>query len=162
MAIGKKILLTGFGIAVCSIGYGFHLDTQRSEKIGTDLAKQDLASFTRDSIDVLYQVRVEMTDPSEAQISEAGPALTVGTMRTTFNVDTSRLVPKIFNSFPNIMKIRLIRIMTGTDSRGNASQAKAIDLVFSRENSKTINWNRVAFDNLPSLADNYWIDPMLK
>ena len=162
MGIGRSIFFVGAGAAACWIGYGFYLDSQRNARIERDLALRDLPAFARDSIDELYKVGAHLSEEKEARITETGPALSIGTMQSTFNLDARRLVPQIFTSFPEVQKVVLIRVMTGTDPRGNDGQVKAIEMDFSRDNSKTINWDKVAFSALPSIADGYWANPTLK
>lgn len=61
----------------------------------------------------------------------------------------------------NINKITLIFNGKFKDEYGNFSVKKAIEITFSKNTLKKINWNDVDIDNLPTVADYYWQDSSL-
>ncbi len=86
-------------------------------------------------------------------------ALTVGSMRSTFNMITAQLVPALFARFPAIGRIEIEGDAPFRDIRGNNSSLPALRVAFNRSNADRVQWHNVVFDDVPKFADTYWAAP---
>lgn len=76
----------------------------------------------------------------------------------TFLDEARYVYSKFFKTFKN-KNITLVGNAIFTDVKGNKSKGKAFIIEFTPEQSKTINWEDVRYENLPQLADKYWVNP---
>lgn len=86
-------------------------------------------------------------------------SLTGSSARTTYNLHVSQLVPAIFARFPDAKTIEVVGRGEFRDKRGNSSRDDVVKITFSRKNSQTIQWGNIRYDDVPELADWYWIHP---
>ena len=78
-----------------------------------------------------------------------------------FNLDVARLVPNVFERFPEITTIRVVARGPFKDIRGNESTNHMFRITFTRANAATIRWKNIVYGNIPRIADNYWVNPSL-
>jgi hypothetical protein len=103
-------------------------------------------------------------EPSKVSVEHIG-----GLMRVAIKIDSYiegaaaghaiKLVPQIFERFPDVQEIELRGRADFQDRRGNRSEQDAVRIVFSRSNAKTINWPNMLRADLPHIADRYWLHP---
>ncbi len=90
-------------------------------------------------------------------------ALTAGTARSVFPYNVKRLVPEMLDRFPDAQWVRVNATGELTDVRGNKSREVVMSAGFTRANASTIQWASVLDENLPKVADEWWVHPaMLK
>jgi hypothetical protein len=47
------------------------------------------------------------------------------------------------------------------DVRGNSRRERLLSICMDRKNAETVNWRRVDSDNLPKIANSFWMHPVL-
>ncbi|WP_085521469.1 hypothetical protein [Tuberibacillus sp. Marseille-P3662] len=75
--------------------------------------------------------------------------------------DTKKLIPKIFDEIDN-NKIKIVWYLLLQDQKGNESDNQVIRMMFTRKNSKSINWDNVLNEDIPKVADSYWEHPAMQ
>lgn len=88
--------------------------------------------------------------------------LSAGTAISGFNVKVARMVPVIFARFPRVDSIIFRERGPFHDIRGNESTEEMLRIAFMREESDRIHWDKISYDNIPKLGENYWMHPGLR
>jgi len=68
----------------------------------------------------------------------------------------------IFERLPNVSRVEVSATGEFRDIRGNLNEEEAIRFVFTRSNSATIHWDKIAYSDMPKVADKYWIHPAMR
>lgn len=89
-------------------------------------------------------------------------SLTASTAISTFNLHIAQIIPELFGTYPDVQTIQVIGRSEFNDKRGNSSRDNAVRITFTRRNSSGINWKNVHYENIPEIADSYWIHPSAK
>lgn len=87
--------------------------------------------------------------------------LSAGTAVSGFNVNVVRVVPVIFARFPQVNSIIFRESGPFHDIRGNESTEEMLRIAFMREDCDRIHWEKIDYDNIPKLGENYWMHPGL-
>jgi len=83
-------------------------------------------------------------------------ALTEGMVVDKFYEFTKQLTPVLFSKIPSCEKV-IIRATASMNSiRGTESRGEILTISFTRENSQTINWDKILYSNVPKLADFFY------
>lgn len=72
---------------------------------------------------------------------------------SAFNLDVYKLVPALFQRFPQVNAVEITGIGKFTSIRGQESEQPFMRVTFTRSNSATIKWDKITFDNVPKLAE---------
>lgn len=75
--------------------------------------------------------------------------------------DTECFVTGIFKDFPKIQKVMTRFDADLIDERGHSHTGIISRFTFTRENSATINWDRVRVDRIARIADDHWENPVI-
>jgi len=87
--------------------------------------------------------------------------LTAGIAISSFNLDIRELVPEVFNRFPGIAAVKIVARGSFKDVRGNKSVDPMFRITFSRANAARIQWKDILLENIPKVADAYWVHPAM-
>lgn len=71
-------------------------------------------------------------------------------------LNTSKIIPKLFDSDSSITEILIDWHFNTVDPKGNTGDAIVMKIDFKRDNSDSINWKNVITKNLPTIANSYW------
>jgi hypothetical protein len=88
--------------------------------------------------------------------------LSAGTAVSGFNLNVVRMVPIIFAKFPQVNSIIFRESGPFHDVRGNESSEEMLRIAFMREDSDRVHWDKINYDNIPKLGENYWMHPGLR
>ena len=83
--------------------------------------------------------------------------LTMGTGKSTFQMELKQLIPGVFYKFRDINTITVVATCTFKDKKGQESRGDVMRAKFTRDNADSINWGNIDSDNLPTIADDYWV-----
>ncbi|WFU37368.1 hypothetical protein QA640_23035 [Bradyrhizobium sp. CB82] len=118
------------------------------------------------------QLAAALLDGGKSQVTFDNGVLVVGhtldavlsasTAVSGFNVNVARMVPVIFARFPQVNSIIFRESGPFHDIRGNESTEEMLRIAFMREDSDRIHWDRISYDNIPKLGENYWMHPGLR
>jgi hypothetical protein len=86
-------------------------------------------------------------------------SLTASSAKSSFNLHTTKLIPELFRRYADTQAVEIIGKAEFNDKRGNSSRDEAMRITFTRKNSSGINWEKVHFEDVPQIADFYWIHP---
>ena len=75
------------------------------------------------------------------------------------NSDAIKLVPAMLAKYPNAKAVEVIARAPLVDKRGNTSMERVMDVTYTRENSEKTNWPKVLPNDLPTIANHYWVHP---
>jgi hypothetical protein len=89
-------------------------------------------------------------------------SLTNWSTKTAFNSNVFKIVPKAFETFPEIQEIEITGNGLFIDVKGNESTKPAIRAAFTRANSSTVHWDKAYEWDVPKFADEYWAHPSLR
>lgn len=81
--------------------------------------------------------------------------------RRAFYRHLRTMVPAVFGHFPQYASIDIVGTAEFADLKGNSGEVYAMHAVFTQANSRTINWSSVALEDLPRIADRFWMRPSL-
>jgi hypothetical protein len=85
--------------------------------------------------------------------------LTSSLARSQF-LDTSiQIFKAYFSRLPHINRVIIVATLEFIDIKGNKSRDKAIEIVFTRESAKDIQWDNINKNDLPQLASAFWQHP---
>lgn len=82
-------------------------------------------------------------------------------MRTLYNIYVRQFVIVAFDRWPKINRIETVGTVSLIDARGNERVDTGIKSVFTRKNAASIKWENVPYNNVPNIADEYWVHPVL-
>jgi hypothetical protein len=88
-------------------------------------------------------------------------ALTAGTAKWLFPSHVKKLVPAMLDRFPDAQWVRVNATGELVDVRGNKSREVVMAAGFTRTNAGMIRWEDVLDDNLPKVADEWWVHPAM-
>jgi hypothetical protein len=121
--------------------------------------------------DVRELVNAIMHDEhTPATLSRIGDTLTVtydigdgknSTLVTLYEIYVKKIGENIFARFPGINTLRVVGMTRLVDLRGNETNSVVLQTTFSRANASTIQWHNVPYSNIPRLADQYYIHPVM-
>ena len=75
--------------------------------------------------------------------------------------EQTKIYQKLFNNY-NINNISIESDMNFTDSYGQRSEQTAVFSYMSKETANKINWNNFISSNLPTVADGYYVSPVIQ
>lgn len=159
--MGRSFLVFGaFAVAVLFIAASLDDDVWRKKLAATNDPAQVVALL-------LHEARAASTvDRVDSRVvikySLAPWALTVASVKRTFNHHVMAIVPEMFRRFSDVQMIELRATGPFRDLRGNSSEQEALRMTFSRANAASVRWDKVNPENLPKIADQYWQHPGLK
>lgn len=81
--------------------------------------------------------------------------------RARFDLNVLELMPLVFNRNPAVTDVSLVASTELTDIKGHRSLMRVAIIRMSRKAHSEINWPGVRTENLPRLADIYWLHPAL-
>lgn len=136
-------------------------DAKRADEIETASSPNELVSLLINEADAKVEAKRSGSLLS-VSYSLAPWALTVSTTKSTFNLQTSEIVPKVFKRFPDIQQIEITGIGSFRDARGHESIDPALRVKFTRVNADTVNWEKVYSADIPKIADRFWMHPSLR
>lgn len=153
--IALLLFAVTFGIFGILIVVAVQEDNERADKIAVTNDPGDLARLIINSSDAsLIAAREGRTLKIKYKIDPW--ALTKGTMKSTFERQTKEIVPAIFDRFPDIDDIQITVDAQFQTIRGDEYRSPILRIEFTRRNAATVHWNKVPYDSLPLIADNFW------
>lgn len=155
----KRVLLILIVAIVGAVAFfGFAADKQRQARIDQAATPEQLAAALVEG--GKSQVKFDGGVLVVEQTVEA--VLTAGTAVNGFNLNTARLVPAVFAKFPQVNSIVFRESGPFHDIRGNESTEEMLGIAFMREDSDSIHWDRINYDDIPKLGEHYWMHPGLR
>lgn len=139
-----------------------NLTEETSEKSLEELIK-DLAMRSISSNTNIKRVFIE-NDEVEIEY-DARENLTNNLTLKGIHIDAEKIteaVSAILNNDTGINSINIMSYMNLVDQYGNMSSKMVSIITFKRETWEKINWENFINDNVPQVADYYWIHPALK
>jgi hypothetical protein len=79
----------------------------------------------------------------------------------TYNYNLEKIAKQAFPRFPSLNKISVMVMAPLVDLRGNRTVEPVLRSTFSRSNAATIQWENVRVENIPKIADQYWVHPAM-
>ncbi len=79
-----------------------------------------------------------------------------------FNLQIVRMVPEVFKKFPDVSSIVLHESGPFHDIRGNKSTEEMLRIAFTRDESDSVHWDNINYDDVPKLGEHYWMHPALR
>jgi len=77
-------------------------------------------------------------------------------------MDSKDIFKKFFNDRKDVRSLVLGWYLTLVDQRGNEKLSRVLLIDMTKSNANTINWSNVITDNIPVIANHYWVHPALK
>ncbi|QHP69555.1 hypothetical protein EI171_21050 [Bradyrhizobium sp. LCT2] len=81
---------------------------------------------------------------------------------TGFNVNVARVVPVVFAKYSQVNSIIIRESGPFRDIRGNDTTEEMLRIAFLREDAERVHWDKINYDNIPKLGENYWMHPVLR
>lgn len=75
--------------------------------------------------------------------------------------DVIKLVPALLAKYPAATTVEVIGRANLTDKRGNTSLDPVMRVTYTRANSEKTNWAKILPNDIPAVADYYWVHPVM-
>jgi hypothetical protein len=161
-AFTVTIMFIMAAIIVIVLANAFHSDNERNQKIETTTSPQEFISL--EIYEPKANVEVRRSGDNLLVTYDLDPwMMTGGWGKSSFNVELEKIIPGAFYKFRDINSITITATaMYSDDIRGQSrGRGDVLRATFSRANAESIVWDHVVLDNLPRLADKFWLDPNL-
>lgn len=167
MATAKETRDTIGGFIMLGV-IGFFIYSCSSANVESEKREAALTAST-DPQEIATLVLGERKSPKATRIGETvvvayklPDGWSGSSMLTGFNIDATKLIPKLFAQVKDADEIEIRATADLHDIRGNVSEDLVAKIEVSRANSQRTNWPNVIFDNVPRIVDSYWSHPAMR
>lgn len=149
------------GIVVAFFVYVSNWGQKKESEIESITSPTDYAA-ARVAFDLLTkeeETHATLTNGTLTIVTQADKAYSGSQLVSMFNREMPKLLPKLLKKANTV---RIIENVNFTDLYGRTRSDVGISATFSQSGTRLVDWSHVVDDNIPRLADSYFVAPALK